>query len=440
MFKAKKILGLIVVLLLAVLVAGCKNDIEEGPIELNTNLTDNLKLEASFSGKEFINDGIGEVQLNRVVDGDTITVYTGSQSTTIRFLGIDTPESTAKVEPWGKSASQFVKDKLNDAHSIVLEAEGDRVDSTGRRYLAWIWYKSDANSDYRLLNLEEIELAYSKYMIINTSKYFQTMYDANQKASLAQKRVWGERDPDFNYSKEVIATSILYLVNNPEEFMTGTKFDLTVRLVRTEGNNMYLQDAYEVSYDQEGEVITGFGNVYAFSGYAVQYYLAYTIGDVFTIQAKFEYGGNFGTQLTDLSKASRVIENGEASIVEVDANDVDGGEALEEYDGVVIKLNNLEVTAIKDKTSASGNDYFVVETKNNSGKIFDIYFGNSLITPYDVTSIFNVGDIINVTGGVRYYEFANGGYQISMGDAPRYSQGVLNPLDVVRVNDIVKVD
>src|SRR5690554_5350639 len=101
MLKTKKLLGLIVVLLLTVLVAGCKDDnTEEGPIELNTNYTDKLKLETSFENKDFINDGIGEVTLNRNVDGDTISVYTGSQSVTIRFLGIDTPESTAKVEPW----------------------------------------------------------------------------------------------------------------------------------------------------------------------------------------------------------------------------------------------------------------------------------------------------------------------------------------------------
>ncbi len=440
MFKTKKILGLIVVLLLVVFVAGCKDNQEEGPIELNTNLTDNLRLDVNFEGKEFIKDGIGEVTLNRVVDGDTISVYTGTESITIRFLGIDTPESTAKVEPWGKAASQFVKETLNDAHSLVLEAEGDRVDSTGRRYLAWVWYQPEAGSNYRLLNLEEIELAYSKYMIINSSKYFQTMFDANKKAGLSLKRIWGERDDNFNYSKEVISTSILYLVNNPDEFMTGTKFDLTVRLVRTEGNNMYLQDAYEVSYDQEGELVTGFGNIYAFSGYAVQYYLSYNIGDVFTIQAKFETGGNFGTQLTDLSKASRVIENGPAHIEEIESDDLAGGADLAPYDGAVVKLNNLEITAIKDKTSTSGNRYFVVEAINSNGNIFDIYFGNSLITPYDVPNVFAVGEVYNFIGGVREYEFANGLYQISMGDAPRYNQGVLNPVDEARLNDVVKVN
>ena len=41
-----------------------------------------------------------------------------------RFLGIDTPESTGTIEPWGKASSAYAKEVLYSAYSIVLEAEG----------------------------------------------------------------------------------------------------------------------------------------------------------------------------------------------------------------------------------------------------------------------------------------------------------------------------
>ena len=38
---------------------------------LDTSYTDNLKLEKSFEGKSFLTNGIGEVELGQLVDGDT---------------------------------------------------------------------------------------------------------------------------------------------------------------------------------------------------------------------------------------------------------------------------------------------------------------------------------------------------------------------------------
>lgn len=439
-FKFKRLLSILILVTIAFISIGCKPEKEEtGPIPLDTTLTDNLKLTKSFKGKDFISDGIGEVEINRFVDGDTFSVRANNGVITIRFLGINTPESTAKVEPWGKSASNFVKETLSDATSIVLEAEGERKDSTNRRYLAWIWYKT-ATSDYRLLNLEEVELAYSRYMFNEDSEYHQAFLKANDKASKSEKRIWGERDADYNYSKEVVQTSVLYMLDHPEEFQTGTKFELNVKLVRTNGNNMYLEDASEVNYDDEGELVSGKGGIYCFSGYAKQYYMNYDIGDIFTVTVKFEFGGNYGTQLTDITKISSVKGNEIPVITEFDSNDLNGGQSLKPYYGYVIKLKNLIIDSIVEKKTANDETYYVVKAKNENGDIFDIYFGNSLITPYDVEEIFTVGDTYNFIGGVAFYEFAEGEYQLSIGDAPRYNSGVLNPRDNARVNDVEKID
>lgn len=112
------------------------------PLELRPHYHEDmpaeLQLEPSdFQGESFIADGIGEVTLERNVDGDTTRFRTGGQTITVRYLGIDTPESTALYQPWGKAASDFVKDRLDNAQSIVLEAEGERMDGN-ERYLSLI--------------------------------------------------------------------------------------------------------------------------------------------------------------------------------------------------------------------------------------------------------------------------------------------------------------
>lgn len=435
----KKIISVLIILIVAIVATGCREPENTDPIPLDTSYTDTLMLESAFAGKDFITDGIGEVTLNRCVDGDTITVNSGT-SITIRFLGVNTPESTGRVEAWGKAASAFVKEKLEAAQSIVLEAEGERLDSTGRRYLAWIWYQPTGSAEYRLINLELIELAFSKYMINTQSKYFDVALATNQKAARSLERVWGGIDPDFNYSKEVVESNLLYMLNHHDEFQSGTKFLITVKLIRTVGNNMFLEDAYDVSYDDDGEVVSGKGTIYAFHGYTVAYYRSYKIGDIFTIQCQLEYEGQFGTQLTGLAKASRVIENVTPEILEINADDLNGAEELEIHYGRVIKLNNLKCISVTPKTTTAGDDYFVVVAENASGQKFDIYFGNSLITTYDVANLFTIGSYYNIIGGVAFYEFANGQYQLSVGDAPRYSSGILNEEDILRLNDIEEVE
>ncbi|MCK5761459.1 MAG: thermonuclease family protein, partial [Candidatus Izimaplasma sp.] len=119
-------------------------------IELNTDYTDALVMNFTYADSNFIADGIGEVTLSRCIDGDTAIFNEGSTHFTVRFLGIDTPESTYKFDPWGKAASQFTCDKLENATTIVLEWDSGaetRTDGNGR-YLGWVWY------DGRLLNLE----------------------------------------------------------------------------------------------------------------------------------------------------------------------------------------------------------------------------------------------------------------------------------------------
>ena len=193
-----KKLGLLTLLLIvSIMVSACDNDSDDDPNALDTDLTDSLTFEADYEGKSFFEDGIGEVIITRCVDGDTFHFREvgGDVVESVRFIGVDTPETNYGLEPWGQAASDFTCVKLANADTIVLEWDDTLDTRKGNygRWLAFVWY------DGRLLNLELVELAYSHSSAINT-KYGDIMQDAWYKAMATGRRVHGEIDDSYNYN------------------------------------------------------------------------------------------------------------------------------------------------------------------------------------------------------------------------------------------------
>lgn len=165
-------------------------------LPLTFTIHDQVTMDFEYDGKSFIEDGVGEVKLVRSVDGDTARfrdIITG-QEFSLRFLGIDTPESTIDKDPWGKAASNYTAAKLKNATTIVLEAEGARTESYGR-YLGFVWV------DGVLLNLEIIEEAYSNSTLSN-SKYTEYFMLASAYAQVTGRRFFGETDPGYDYERK----------------------------------------------------------------------------------------------------------------------------------------------------------------------------------------------------------------------------------------------
>lgn len=84
-----------------------------------------------------------DVRVTRIVDGDTVVVtrlYSDAK-TTVRILGIDTPETKkprSPVQCWGPEATQFARDTLLDqVVRMVPDATQDDRDRYGRalRYI-----------------------------------------------------------------------------------------------------------------------------------------------------------------------------------------------------------------------------------------------------------------------------------------------------------------
>jgi len=198
--------------ILLVVLTGCTETTDDPQVfELNTNLTDRTDLQAvEYEGREFLRDGIGEVTLDRCIDGDTTFFRSASgRAFSVRYLGIDTPESTGKIQPWGQAASDFVCELLTNAETIVLQSDPNptvgRTDNNGRQ-LAYVWY------DGRLLNLELIELAYTPAVGAGPLLHGEAMLQAQEHARNTRRRIWGEEDPNFDPT--ILVTSISDIVND----------------------------------------------------------------------------------------------------------------------------------------------------------------------------------------------------------------------------------
>jgi len=82
--------------------------------------------------------------VTRVVDGDTAAMrLAGGRIEKVRFIGVDTPESTIEHEPYGKEASRFTESRLA-GRQVYLEVGTEQRDRYGR-LLAYVWLARPVN-------------------------------------------------------------------------------------------------------------------------------------------------------------------------------------------------------------------------------------------------------------------------------------------------------
>ncbi|MFH5881946.1 thermonuclease family protein [Liberiplasma polymorphum] len=379
----RKLFLLLLFLLVLGSLSACGKDPEkdpngnEGPVELHTDRTDALTLDPSeYEGKSFIADGIGVVELFRCVDGDTAHFREGQETFSVRFLGIDTPESTYRFDPWGKEASAYVCDRLENAETIVLEADPstNRMDNNGR-YLAFVWY------DGRLINLEVIEQAYSTAQGVLNLRYGSIMMDAFYEAQNSRRRIFGETDPNFDYSKEGIQITIEELVTNQSEYI-GIQVTLTGIVTRVVGNNAWLQQ-------------DGFG-VYIYVGHVFTTRVA--VGNELTIDRLIP------TYFPDAQTGALQVSNVESRRITIvsSGNTVDPlvlnpGDVSTDHIGTLVQLQEVEITHRSGTASA-----FTLTVRGADGQTFQLR--KDALSPNTIDySQLTIGTKINVTGPIHIW-------------------------------------
>lgn len=135
------------------------------------------------------NDRIS-VSLYKCVDGDTAWFTVNNKNIKVRFLAINTPESTNKIEKFGKEASEYTCNKLKNSKKIELEYD-DNSDKTDKynRDLAWIFVDND------LLQRKLIEKGYAevKYLY-GDYKYTNKLLESEIIAKNRKLNIWNRAE------------------------------------------------------------------------------------------------------------------------------------------------------------------------------------------------------------------------------------------------------
>lgn len=131
-----------------------------------------------------------EVELIKCTDGDTAHFLINGHDTTVRFLAIDTPEYTKEKEPFGKEASDFTCQALQNANIIELEYdEGSQKTDKYGRDLAWVFVDGELLQKQLVSSgLAEVRYVYGDYA------YTNELYEAQAQAKQNKLYLWSEGD------------------------------------------------------------------------------------------------------------------------------------------------------------------------------------------------------------------------------------------------------
>lgn len=396
---------------------------EEERVAIDEDLTGKLKFNESSETVKT------KVTVKSYIDGDTTHFFVPTSISEdgvlkARYIAINTPESTGKIEEWGKRASEFTKAKLSSAESIIIESDNGtwNLDSTGSRYLVWIWYRTSETEDYRCLNLELLEEGLALPSSSANNRYGSWCQNAIQKAKDKGLHVWSkEKDPDFFYG-DALEVTTKELRFNPSLY-DGKKVAFEGVITRNYNNSVYIE-----SYDEETESSYGISVYYGYSlsgsgleilqvGNRVrivgtmQYYAAggvYQISGLKYREMKKDDPGNIRLLEKGVSVEPRVIEPKELNgrevevIVEDEVKSLPYSEALL---GTVVKIDGITVDDVYVTTKEDSSSFGAMTlTCSKDGETITIrtlpfYEGGELMTERDF-----LGYVIDVTGVVDTYE------------------------------------
>lgn len=275
-----------------------------------TDITSKLNLTKEYNGKSFFDDGIGVADVERLTDGDTTTFRLpvaskdGKSTATIRYHGINTPESTGSVDKWGKSASKYNYNRLEHAYQIVIESVMDSktgkpsVDSNGTRYLGYVWYRNSESDTFKNLNLELTENGYTD--VVSPIGDYKSYFDEAKAFAKKHKMHLWSNDDDPNYNPNPVATTVeemvkdlaletptLYSLDNE----VGAKVVFTATILNHTENNTHYYTVGSIGSDGKLYTMSMYG---AYGSAPINSSKYLTIGSTYHIVANIQkYNGKF---------------------------------------------------------------------------------------------------------------------------------------------------
>ena len=382
----KKICSVILLSLSIIVIPGCKK-------EFHDYIEDVKFSQTGWETSSFMRTGLGVVTLKNSVDGDTAHFFTSNnQIVQGRFNGVDTPESTGSIEEWGKAASNYTKNILENAKTIVLETErddgasGPEADSTSNRYLVWVWtserpLEEEDGSQLKLLNLGLVQNGYSPSKGTAGSKYEEYFLNADAQAQKFKMNIWSdEKDPLYYYG-EAQVTDMQAVFSDPSKWLDAKVYVEGV-VTRKMGYSAYIQDTFE----QEDGSIKTYG-AYIYAGY-VNYPILKKGNRIGVTGIIAQHYGSY--QITDVSYNEYFPSNEDMRLIstdhEVEPIELTVKEAQKgEHMGILCSLKNLKVTGGyggTKETNASGEknekNSMTLYVEDSEGNQFNIRIDDSV--------------------------------------------------------------
>ena len=376
-----------------------------------------------------------EATVKSYIDGDTTHFYVDESIVEdgvlkARYLAINTPESTGKIEEWGKAAAKFTRSNLEQAVSIILESDNNKwnVDSTGERHLVWVWYKTAEDTEYRNLNLEILQAGYAISSNASQNRYGTYCTSAIAQAIAYNLFVYSdELDPNFPYGSAQEVT-LKELRTHIEEYDGALVAFNGIVTMNSDGSILVEE------YDAENNMYYGMTIYYGTSGLNGEGLEILSIGNeirVVGVVSYWETGGVYQVSSLEYNRRDKdnprnikLLSSGHtAGYFEVDAKtftskiDVMLEEESKTFDyaGLVlntsVSLKKLKVNSVYTTEKGDSAGAMTLHCTAEDGTNIDL----RTIILYDngvkVTADYFEGKTIDIKGFVDYFD---GDYQIEI--------------------------
>ena len=405
---------------------------ETEPAFTYTDFVDQLKLdERSSTLKQ-------TVTVKTYVDGDTTHFHVPESVAEggvlkARYLAVNTPESTGKVEEWGKTASKFTREKLSTAAAILVESDDGswNVDSTGGRYLVWVWYKPSADADWRNLNVELLQNGLAIASSSANNRYGSICTAAIAQAKTMKLAIYsGEKDPDFYYG-DARELTLKELRLHAADF-NGDKVAFEGVVTRNYNNSIYVEDL-----DPETGLYFGMTVYlgYGLSGEGLEILSVGNRARIVGTVSYYEAGGTYqvsgltyrAMKPNDPGNIQKISEGNEPAYVPTEPSVFDGNFTITDDEGnsqiyryaelvmdTSISMQGLRVVSFETTTKEDSSSYGAITLMCVGQDGTAVQLRTAVLRHEDgslVTGDEYKGHTVDVQGIVAYF---NGSYQIKL--------------------------
>lgn len=251
---------------------------------------------------------------------------------------------------------------------LQADSNGKRQDGNSR-YLAWVWYRTSIDAEFRLLNLEIVENGYSASKASGTD-YSDIFLSADAPLRQAKVHIWGEVDEAYDDSDYGQSLTIKELRENYTTLNVAEQTANKGKVIRITGivtREIGLGSGYIQQYDKETNT---YYSIYVYGGFEES---ILKVGREVYVQGRIGYyNGSLQVTALDRSNSGIISLNNDIHIENITSNDFLTSNL--KLQGQLINIKNLTVVRGYNSKDVNGKptNAFSLYVEDGSGKEIEI--------------------------------------------------------------------